>query len=79
MHFKKSKLFIFLAIAISSGLLISCGSDNHDSAKGEDGQLWTCGMHPEVILDEPGQCPICGMNLVPLKIQETASEQPEHT
>ncbi len=79
MHFKKSILLSFLAIAISSGLLISCGSDNHDSAKGEDGQLWTCGMHPEVILDEPGQCPKCGMNLVPLKIQETEAEQPEHT
>ncbi len=30
-------------------------------------QLWTCGMHPQVIEEEPGQCPICGMNLVPLK------------
>jgi len=30
-------------------------------------QLWTCGMHPQVIQDEPGQCPICGMNLVPLR------------
>ncbi len=29
-------------------------------------QLWTCGMHPQVIQDQPGQCPICGMNLVPL-------------
>ncbi len=30
-------------------------------------QLWTCGMHPQVIEDHPGTCPICGMNLVPLK------------
>lgn len=29
-------------------------------------QLWTCGMHPQVIQDHPGTCPICGMNLVPL-------------
>ena len=28
--------------------------------------LWTCGMHPEVVLEEPGQCPICAMDLVPL-------------
>ena len=34
-------------------------------------QLWTCGMHPQVIQDEPGNCPICGMKLVPLK-PETA-------
>ncbi len=32
-------------------------------------QLWTCGMHPQVIQDEPGQCPICGMDLVPLRNQ----------
>ena len=32
----------------------------------EEGQLWTCGMHPDIILEEPGDCPICGMNLVPL-------------
>jgi len=35
-------------------------------------QLWTCGMHPQVIQDRPGNCPICGMKLVPLK-QETAA------
>ena len=29
--------------------------------------LWTCGMHPDVISDEPGICPICNMDLVPLK------------
>jgi Cu(I)/Ag(I) efflux system membrane fusion protein len=29
--------------------------------------LWTCGMHPQVIQDHPGDCPICHMKLVPLK------------
>jgi RND family efflux transporter MFP subunit len=29
-------------------------------------QLWTCGMHPQVIQDHPGRCPICGMELTPL-------------
>jgi RND family efflux transporter MFP subunit len=29
-------------------------------------QLWTCGMHPQVIQDHPGFCPICHMRLVPL-------------
>jgi Cu(I)/Ag(I) efflux system membrane fusion protein len=35
---------------------------NSTSAK----QLWTCGMHPQVIQDHPGPCPICGMPLIPL-------------
>jgi len=30
------------------------------------GTLYTCGMHPQVIQEEPGSCPICGMNLVPV-------------
>jgi len=33
-------------------------------------QLWTCGMHPQVIQDHPGPCPICGMDLVPLTMDE---------
>ena len=28
--------------------------------------LWTCGMHPDVIRDQPGLCPICHMQLTPL-------------
>ena len=30
-------------------------------------QLWTCGMHPEVIQEEPGECPICYMDLTPVR------------
>lgn len=30
-------------------------------------QLYSCGMHPDVISDEPGNCPICGMKLTPIK------------
>ncbi len=30
-------------------------------------QQYTCPMHPEIIRGEPGNCPLCGMNLVPLK------------
>src|SRR5262245_30884238 len=29
---------------------------------------WTCPMHPEIIRDAPGACPICGMALEPLTI-----------
>ncbi len=27
-------------------------------------ELWTCSMHPEIIRDKPGICPICGMDLI---------------
>ena len=28
--------------------------------------IWTCSMHPQIQRDEPGDCPICGMDLIPL-------------
>jgi hypothetical protein len=30
-------------------------------------QLYQCPMHPQIIRDQPGTCPICGMELVPMK------------
>lgn len=30
-------------------------------------QQYTCGMHPDIVEDEPGTCPICGMNLTPIR------------
>src|SRR6056297_1760176 len=29
--------------------------------------IWTCSMHPQIRRDGPGSCPICGMDLVPVK------------
>ncbi|PYI59811.1 MAG: hypothetical protein DMC59_04980, partial [Verrucomicrobia bacterium] len=33
----------------------------------EKKQKYTCPMHPEIVTDHPGNCPKCGMKLVPLK------------
>ncbi len=32
-------------------------------------QIWTCSMHPQIRKDGPGQCPICGMDLIPVTDQ----------
>ncbi len=29
--------------------------------------IWTCAMHPQIRMDHPGKCPICGMDLIPLE------------
>ena len=59
-----------LALALTAALLyifvFSPGSDDHMHITAE-GQLYTCGMHPSIILDEPGNCPICEMKLTPIK------------
>ncbi len=36
-------------------------------------QLWTCGMHPQVIQDKPGDCPICHMKLTPMADESSAA------
>ncbi len=82
----KSNLLVrslfLLSIPLLFGLAVSlsgCGSDDKTAEMAAmeiqaEGQLWTCGMHPEVLLHEPGQCPICKMDLVPVKITSEESE-----
>ncbi len=65
----KKKILIIAIVAVVIlvpvyFLFIAGGSS--DIASGEK-QLYTCGMHPEIIRDEPGLCPICEMQLVPIK------------
>ena len=37
---------------------------NH-SITSETKQMWTCSMHPQIMQPEAGDCPICGMDLIP--------------
>ena len=41
-------------------------------------QLYTCGMHPQVIKKEPGNCPICGMALTPVRANASGAAAGEH-
>ena len=40
-------------------------------------QLYTCGMHPQIIKKEPGNCPICGMKLTPIRANTAAKPAAE--
>lgn len=39
-----------------------------------DAEIWACSMHPQIRQNEPGDCPLCGMDLIPLV--ENASDNP---
>ena len=39
------------------------------------GTQYTCPMHPEIVRDKPGSCPICGMALEPMGVP-TGDEGP---
>ena len=82
---KSYKTLLLIVLISLPFLIISCGNGDSDNATVENQshdhsdeiQLWTCGMHPEVILEEPGQCPKCGMNLVPLRQSSDSDESGE--
>src|SRR6056297_328476 len=52
-------------------------SDNAEKTgqKAQPGTQYTCPMHPEIIRDEPGSCPICGMALEPMVPSDEPSEE----
>ena len=43
----------------------SCTSKTEVAAEAEITQTYTCPMHPQIVQNKPGTCPICGMDLVP--------------
>lgn len=66
---KKTTCILFLAILFLFGCNSSRKENNerHEAHKyeaKENKKEFTCPMHPDIIKDKPGQCPICGMDLV---------------
>lgn len=54
-----SLLLILLLVAAS------WGCESKQEATHDHAGQYTCPMHPQIVRDEPGSCPICGMDLVP--------------
>jgi Cu(I)/Ag(I) efflux system membrane fusion protein len=65
----KNILLFFLVIAVPATLFTACKNKPHSITFGHDHpqELWTCPMHPEIIRNKPGVCPICGMDLIKKK------------
>jgi len=59
-----------LLVTVGMGLVTSC---SRQPAASPEKTLYTCGMHPQIIQDHPGNCPICGMKLEPVH-KTTAAE-----
>ncbi len=74
------KNIIIIALALLAGLVIgyfifgnkpamdnsSMPHQHEEAATSESAQEYTCSMHPQIRQNEPGICPICEMDLVPL-------------
>jgi len=73
---KKYKIYIVAIAALAIGLLlgkflfkstIPITNEQHREHKTSEAEadIWTCSMHPQIRQNEPGDCPICGMDLIP--------------
>ena len=51
------------------------GNAGKAGRQAEPGTQWTCPMHPEIVRDAPGSCPICGMALEPMVPSGESSEE----
>jgi P-type Cu+ transporter len=51
------------------------GNAKKTSRQGLPGTQWTCPMHPEIVRDEPGSCPICGMALESMVPSDEPNEE----
>jgi len=59
--------WIFFSSSNTDRVNIHSDSENSET-------VWTCSMHPQIKLSEPGLCPICAMDLIPLGYSGLAAE-----
>lgn len=68
---KKILIYVgILAIGLLLGWFLFGGSSNNETNPNHDtiqetNKMWTCSMHPQIMQQEAGNCPICGMDLIP--------------
>jgi len=67
---KYTSYIVLLVVGLLLGWFLFGGSSadeaihEHNESEAKN-QLWTCSMHPQIMQPEAGDCPICGMDLIP--------------
>lgn len=81
-NFKSNKLISYtgvLLIGVLLGWVFLSGPSEKELSENnghehKENTLWTCSMHPQIKKNEPGNCPICGMELIPMKSEGEVDE-----
>lgn len=79
--FKKTPLIILFIAVFLLGFWANSGPTSGDASKMDHSShasetsetIWTCSMHPQIQLPEPGPCPLCGMDLIPMEKEKVTS------
>ena len=74
---KKYLLYIgFIVLGLLAGWLLfgttkeEQKQEHSSEKKVVKNEMWTCSMHPQIMKSEPGDCPICGMELIPTTMSD---------
>ena len=72
--FWSGQVLLFFLIGFAFAWALKPSTEGSDSPSIEptvtstaEPKIWTCSMHPQIRRNKPGKCPICGMDLVPVK------------
>lgn len=72
------RIFKIISIWLVALLIVACINkdkhEHHEASIDGTGTTYTCPMHPQIVESAPGSCPICGMDLVPVKKQTTTEK-----
>ena len=76
----KYSLLAIAVLVVGFGVYYGVNKFNNQADHEHQAEVYTCSMHPEIIRDEPGNCPICGMTLIKkvTEAQPTESHSIDH-
>ena len=69
-------LIVAVVVLVAGGFALWMSRGPDEPGKGENievttGKIWTCSMHPQVRLPNPGKCPICSMPLIEAAVESS--------
>ncbi|WP_205513497.1 efflux RND transporter periplasmic adaptor subunit [Longitalea arenae] len=75
LYLRRSFLRFVLYAALAAVFLLSACKNKRTPATAKSDSYYTCSMHPQIMQDKPGTCPICHMDLIPVNRSKEARDE----